>query len=134
MPGDAKRPRGSAGKSVFKLVRPTCVIEKVRSNERQIDVATFFDRLTAIHCFEDGELTRFFLDQARDAIEKLPALASRHSAPGLVISAPRGFHREMNVARIPSAISASVSSVAGLIDGKYLPDRGLTNFPSMKSS
>ena len=88
------------GKRVFQFVRPAGVIKKMRGHERQIDVATFLDRFAAIHRFEHGQLARFFLNQARDAIEIFPALASRHFAPGLVVSAPRRFHREINIARI----------------------------------
>ena len=37
-------------------------------------------------------------------------------------------------ADLASATSASVSSVAGLIDAKYVPDFGLTHFPPMNRS
>ena len=72
----------------------------MRRDQRQIDVARFLDRLAAIHRFEHGQLARFFLNQTRDAIEIFPALAARHFAPDIFVSAPRCFHREIDVVRI----------------------------------
>ena len=71
------------GKRVFELVRPAGVIEEVRGRERDIDVARFFDRLAAVHRFDDGERARFFLNQAGDAEDVLGALGRRESCATL---------------------------------------------------
>ena len=72
----------------------------MRRHQRQIDVAAFLDRLAAVHRLEHGQFARFLLDQPRDAIKEFAALASGHFAPDILVSAPRRFHREIDVARV----------------------------------
>ena len=49
---------------------------------------------------EDRQLPRFFLDEPRNPKEKLPALASRHFAPDILVSFSRRFHRKIDVPRV----------------------------------
>ena len=94
---DAERPRFPPGKSVFEFVRPTGVIKKMRGHQRQIDVAAFLDGFAAIHRFDHGEFARFLLNDAGDAIEIFAAFASGHIAPDFFVSAPRRFHRWIDI-------------------------------------
>jgi hypothetical protein len=96
---DAEWPRRSTWKCVLKFVTPTGVIKKVRCDKRKIDIARFFDRFAAVHRFEHGELTRFLLNQTRDAVEIFAALAPGHFSPNAIESAPRRFYRKIDIAR-----------------------------------
>ena len=46
-----------------------------------------------------GQLTRFLLNEARDAIEIFTPLSARHFAPDLVVRAPRRFHGLVDINR-----------------------------------
>ncbi len=100
MTGHTERAWRSARKCIFEFVGPAGVIKKMGGNQRQIDVARFPDRFAAVHRFEHGQFSRFFLNQPRDAVEKLPPLAPGDFAPGVVVSAPRRFHCKIDIVRI----------------------------------
>jgi hypothetical protein len=72
----------------------------VCGHQRQIDVATFFNRLTAIHRFDHCELARFFLDQPCDPIEIFSTLSAGQFAPRVLISTARRLYCSLDIARV----------------------------------
>src|SRR5687768_2335143 len=77
----SERNHCGAGHGVLELVGPARVIEEVRGGHWNVEVARLLDRLPAIHCFGDGELTGAILDETGDPVEILPALAAGQLAP-----------------------------------------------------
>ena len=73
------------------------MIKKVGGDQRQIHVPAFFDRFSAVHGFQHGQFARFFLNDSRKPVKVLSPLSARHFTPHLLISAPRGFDRRVNV-------------------------------------
>ena len=101
--GDADRPRLAVRERVLELVRPACVIEEVRRRERQVDVAGLADRLAAVQRFEDGELARALLQDARDPEEVLRALRRRDRRPAVLESVAGRLDGEVDLlgSRLP---------------------------------
>ena len=98
---------------MVELVGPARVVEEPRGHQRDVDVARLADRLAVVERLEHGELAGAFLQDARDAVEILPALARRHLRPDPVVRAARGLHRAVDV------------GLAGLADlGEHLFGRG----------
>ena len=97
LPGDAERARRLAGEGILQLVGPAGVVEEVRGNQRQVEVAGFLDGLAAVEGFEDGELAGFLLDDARDAVEVFAALAGGELGPDAVVGGTGGLHGAVHV-------------------------------------
>jgi hypothetical protein len=72
----------------------------VRGDEGKIDIARFLDRFAAVHRFKHGQLSRFFLDDSRDAVEKFSSFASGHFAPNVFVSASGGADRKIDIFRV----------------------------------
>ncbi len=121
LPRDAERLRRPAGKRVAQLIRPAGVVEEVRRHQRQIDVAAFLDRLAAIHRLHDGQLARLLLDQPRDAVEILPALATRHFAPDVLVSRARRLHGTIDIMRVALGDLGQLLFRRGIDGGEILP-------------
>ncbi len=94
---DAERSGLPAGEGVFELVGPAGVMEKMRRDERQVEIAALADRLAAVNRLEYGELARLFLEKPRDAEEVFAALRRIHRTPRLFEGAARAFHRRIEV-------------------------------------
>ena len=95
--GDAERTSPAAGESVVELVRPAGVVEEMRGDEGQVDVAAFLDRLAAVHRLEHGEFPGLLLEQAGDAVEIFRALAAGHFPPDGFLRPAGGLHRAVDV-------------------------------------
>ena len=118
---------------VLELVRPAGVVEEVRRRERQVDVAGLLDRLAAVERLEDGELAaRSWRIRAIRKRYFARSPAGRSLQP--FANASRAALTATSTSSSPAyATSASASSVAGLTDGWYSPERGSTHSPPMKS-
>ena len=90
----------------------------MRGHLRQVEVARFLDRLTAVHRLEHGEFARFFLNDSRDAEEIFSTLAARHSAPRFFEGAPRGGHRVIDIGSIRLRDLRELLFVRGIDRGK----------------
>ena len=94
--GDAER-RGLAVAGVLQLVGPAGVVEEVRGDDRDVDVARLLDRLAVVDRLQDGELAAALLDDPGDPVEVLGALAARHPAPDAVVGPAGGLHGAVDV-------------------------------------
>ena len=116
LPGDAQRLRAPVRERVLELVGPARVVEEVRGRERDVDVARLLDRLAAVQRLEHGELARALLEDARDPEQVLRPLRAGQRRPAVLERvAGRGDRRRRPPPGVAWAISASGSSVAGLI-------------------
>ncbi len=97
LPGDAERLRVGPEAGVLELVGPAGVVEEVRRDDRDVDVARLLDRLAVVERLEDGELAAALLDDARDPVEVLGALAARHPRPDARVGAARGLDGGVDV-------------------------------------
>ena len=61
--GDAERARVGPEPRVLELVGPAGVVEEVRGDQRDVDVARLLDRLAVVEGLEHGELARALLDR-----------------------------------------------------------------------
>ena len=95
--GDAERPRVRAEPGVLELVGPAGVVEEVRRDQRDVDVARLLDRLAVVERLEHGELARALLHEPRDAVEVLRALGAGGLRPHPGVGAARGLHRAVDV-------------------------------------
>src|SRR2546426_6854832 len=95
--GDAKRPRTAVRERVLELVGPARVVEEVRRGKRKVHIARFANRLATVHRFQNRELARALLKEARDPEEELRALARSDPRPALGIRVARGLHRPIDV-------------------------------------
>ena len=96
--GDAQRLRvAGAEAGVLQLVGPAGVVEEVRGDGRDVDVAGLLDRLAVVDRLEDGELAAALLDDPGDAVEVLGPLAAGHPAPDLVVGPAGGLHGLVDV-------------------------------------
>ena len=93
--GHAQRRAAVAG--VLQLVGPAGVVEEVRGDGRDVDVARLPDRLAVVDRLQDGELAAALLDDPGDPVEVLRALAARHRAPDPVVGLAGGLHRAVHV-------------------------------------
>ena len=93
--GDAERGRAVAG--VLELVGPAGVVEEVRGDDRDVDVARLLDRLAVVDRLQDGELAAALLDDPGDAVEVLGALGARHPRPDAGVGAAGGLHGRVDV-------------------------------------
>ena len=80
---DAQRPGDPPRGHVLQLVRPARVVEEVGGRHRDVEIARLPDRLAAVERLGDRELPRPVLEQPRDPVEVLAALAPRQGGPGL---------------------------------------------------
>ena len=110
--------RGSGPKpGVLELVGPARVVEEVRGDQRDVDVAGLADRLAVVERLQHGELAGALLDDPGDPEQVLRPLAAAASDPR-PCRRRRARPRDRRGRRRPapaSATSASTSSVAGLI-------------------
>ena len=97
--GHAEGLRFAPGKSVVEFVRPPRVVEKVRGDERQVDITALADGFAAVEGFNHRKIAHLFLQEAGDAEEIFAALASRHFAPGLFVGAAGGLDRFVHIGR-----------------------------------
>src|ERR1700728_2020017 len=58
------------GKFLLEQLRPACVMIKMPSDERDINIAALADWFAVVYGFEDGEQARMFLHQPGQCIEK----------------------------------------------------------------
>ncbi len=93
--GDTERRRAVAG--VLELVGPAGVVEEVRSDDRDVDVARLLDRLAVVDRLQDGELAPALLDDPGDPVEVLGALGAGHPGPDPGVGAARGLHGSVDV-------------------------------------
>ncbi len=93
--GDAQG--SGAVAAVLELVGPAGVVEEVRGDGRDVDVAGLLDRLAVVEGLQDGQLAAALLDDPGDPVEVLGALAARHRAPDLVVGLAGGLHRAVDV-------------------------------------
>ena len=82
---------------VLELVGPARVVEEMRRGQRHVDVAALLDRLSGVHALDDGELPRALLQDARDPVEVLRALAARQLRPARPMRLLRRGHRPSDV-------------------------------------
>ena len=78
--GDAERLRVGAEAGVLELVGPAGVVEEVRGDQRDVDVARLPDRLAVVERLQHGQLAGALLDDPGDPVEVLGALARRASS------------------------------------------------------
>jgi hypothetical protein len=95
--GDTERLRVRATAGVLQLVGPAGVVEEVRRDGRDVDVAGLLDRLAVVERLEDGELAAALLDDPCDPVEVLGALAAGHPRPDLVVGLASGLDRGVDV-------------------------------------
>ena len=95
--GDAERLRVGSEPGVLELVGPAGVVEEVRGDERDVDVARLLDRLAVVEGLEHRELARALLHEAGDAEEVLRALGAGGLRPHAGVGAARGRHGPVDV-------------------------------------
>ena len=83
--GDTERARVRAESRVVEFVRPPCVVEEPRCNERDVDIAAFLDGLAVVEALSHGKFTTALLNEARDAEQVLAPIGSAHTRPGRVV-------------------------------------------------
>ena len=93
LPYHTQRLRFFPRKGVVQFIRPSGVIEKVCRGQRNIDIATLANWLSAIHRFDDGKLPGSFLQKASDPKEILPTLRPGDRRPFSVVGFAGGLHR-----------------------------------------
>ena len=93
----AQRTRVAPREGVVELVGPAAVIEEVGRGQRHVDVAALLDRLAGVHRLDHGELAGALLDDPRDAVQVLGALAAGEPRPGGRVSATGGRHRTVDI-------------------------------------
>ena len=96
--GHAERLRVGAEARVRKLVGPARVVEEVRGDQRQVDVAGLLDRLAVVQRLQHRQLARALLDDPGDPEQVLGPVPARHRTPDLLVRAsgrraPRGPRR-----------------------------------------
>ena len=82
---------------VGELVRPARVVEEVRGDQRDVDVAGLANRLAVVEGLEHGEFAGALLDDARDAVEVLRALATGHLGPRVLVRRTRRLDRALDI-------------------------------------
>ena len=87
---NSDRPRAPVRERVLELVGPPRVVEEMRGGKGHVDVARLPDRLASVQRFEDRELARAFLQDARDAEQVLRALGRGDLRPAVAEGVARG--------------------------------------------
>jgi hypothetical protein len=90
--GHAHGLHAASGKSVFELIRPSRVVEKVRGGERHVDVACLADRFATIERLDRRKLAGTLLDDARYPVDVLAAIRRLHARPRAVVCLAGRFH------------------------------------------
>jgi hypothetical protein len=94
----AERPRAiRAVDRPREFVGPSGVIEKVRRRLRNIEVARFANRFSAVERLEHRKLARTLAQHACDAIDVLRSFRRSQLAPIFLVAAARGTHRAIHV-------------------------------------
>jgi len=116
---------------VLELVGPAGVVEEVRGDQRQVDVAGLADRLAVVDRLQYGQLTGALLDDPGDPVEVLGTVAAGHRAPDALVRAACGGHRRVHVCR-PSRGHLGQCLLGGRVHRlKGWPSLASTNSPSM---
>jgi hypothetical protein len=97
--GHAHRPRVRPVAGVAELVGPARVVEEVRRDQGEVDVAALADRLAVVDRLEHRELAGPLLDEPGDAVQVLAPLAARQLGPHVGVRPAGGGDRPVDVAR-----------------------------------
>ena len=97
-------------------LRPARVIIKMAGDERDVNIARLADRLAVVHCFEDGEQARMFLDLTGDGVQITRPCMTRQLAP-----ASEGFSRRLD--RVLHIVFAGFGYIRQFLLGRRVDGR-----------
>ena len=129
--GHAERLGVGPEAGVLELVGPAGVVEEVRGDQRDVDVARLADRLAVVERLEHRELARPLLDDPGDAEQVLAALARRHRRPHLLVRPAGGGDGAVDVGRAGLGDLGQHLLGGGVDRLEGAPVDGSTNWPSM---
>ncbi len=94
---DPERGGLPAGEGILELVGPARVMEEMRRDQGQVEIAALADRLAAVHRLEHGEFASLLLEEPGDAEKVFATLRRSHRSPCFFKGTPRAFHRRVEV-------------------------------------